>query len=253
MTLSSRPVLTLRLLLVLLASTTSMEAFHIFSPSRQMAPCLLRTPPRTCLAAKKNKKGKRGGKGFGEAPITSKKKEASSTTSSESFTPMPTKPEPSSTKAAVSQPNQQASSFQVESSRTQDRSDTTRESEMNMGQKALERMRREQAEKKDAELRRVKEIRDTDKMLQSSPEAAAIPEKVAMRMGKRMLPFVGIPLFGSMAAFVGFWYLSTYKNVEFQPGMVATTTIAILASGLLVRNNEGNGDAAGLLDVHLIF
>jgi Photosynthesis affected mutant 68 len=96
-------------------------------------------------------------------------------------------------------------------------------------------MRREQAEKKDAELRRVKEIRDTDKMLQSSPAAAAIPEKVAMRMGKRMLPFVGIPLFGSMGAFVAFWYFATYKNMEFQPGMVATTTIVILVSGLLVR------------------
>jgi hypothetical protein len=106
---------------------------------------------------------------------------------------------------------------------------------MNQGQIALERMRREQAEKKDAELRRVKEIRDTDKMLQSSPAAAAIPEKVAMRMGKRMLPFVGIPLFGSMGAFVAFWYFATYKNMEFQPGMVATTTIVILVSGLLVR------------------
>merc|ERR1712087_678026 len=54
-----------------------------------------------------------------------------------------------------------------------------------------------------------------------------------MRMGKRMLPFVGIPLFGSMAAFVAFWYFRTYKDVEFEPGVVAITTIVLLASGLL--------------------
>jgi hypothetical protein len=50
-----------------------------------------------------------------------------------------------------------------------------------------------------------------------------------------MLPFVGIPLFGGMGTFVAFWYLATYKNMEFQPAMVAFTTIAILVVGLLVR------------------
>jgi len=48
-----------------------------------------------------------------------------------------------------------------------------------------------------------------------------------------MLPFVGVPLFGGMGAFVAFWYFATYKNYEFQPALVAFSTIAILVVGLL--------------------
>jgi len=104
---------------------------------------------------------------------------------------------------------------------------------LNMGQQSLERMRQERAEQKDAELRKVKQIRETDQLLQEDRGAAAIPEKVAMRMGKRMLPFVGIPLFGVMGAFVTFWYFAVYKNLQFETGLVAATTIAILVAGLL--------------------
>ena len=70
-------------------------------------------------------------------------------------------------------------------------------------------------------------------MLQDSSEGAVIPEKVAQRMGNRMLTFVGVPLFGSMAAFVGFWYMATYRDMEFQPALVAASTIALLAVGLV--------------------
>jgi hypothetical protein len=72
---------------------------------------------------------------------------------------------------------------------TQDRPGTTRESEMNMGE-SLASMRREQAEKKDAELWRVKEIRDTDKMLHH-PDAAAIPKRWLCAWKRPF--FVGIP------------------------------------------------------------
>lgn len=108
-----------------------------------------------------------------------------------------------------------------------------REQTNNAGQKALQELRRQRAEEKDAELRKMVEMRRMDELAKETP--AVIPEKVAMRMGKRMLPFVGIPLFGGMGAFIAFWYLATYKNMEFQPAMVAFTTIAILAVGLLVR------------------
>jgi hypothetical protein len=66
---------------------------------------------------------------------------------------------------------------------------------------------------------------------------AAIPEKVATRMGQRMLPFVGAPLFLAMGTFVGFWYMATYRDLEFQPALVATSTILLLVVGLLVRTN----------------
>ena len=45
---------------------------------------------------------------------------------------------------------------------------------------------------------------------------------------------MGIPLFGSMASFVGFWYMAAYRDMEFQPAIVATVSFVFLAMGLLV-------------------
>ena len=109
------------------------------------------------------------------------------------------------------------------------------ESDMSQGKAALERMRRERAELRNQELLKVKEVQEVDAMLRESPEAAVIPEKVAQRMGKRMLPFVGVPLFGAMGSFVGFWYFATYRDQEFQPALVAAVSIGLLAVGLVVR------------------
>jgi hypothetical protein len=94
-------------------------------------------------------------------------------------------------------------------------------------------MRRVRAEEKDEQLRKVRDLVKTDEQLQEAP--AVIPERVAQRMGKRMLPFVGIPFIGGLSAFTSFWYLATYKNMEFQPMMVASSTIAILVFSFLVR------------------
>ena len=106
-------------------------------------------------------------------------------------------------------------------------------SSLNAGQKALFEMRRQRAEEKDAELRQVRDMLQADQQLQETP--AAIPEPVAQRMGKRMLPFVGLPLFLGMGTFVGFWYMATYQDLEFQPALVAASTVALLVVGLLVR------------------
>lgn len=103
---------------------------------------------------------------------------------------------------------------------------------MNPGQQALAQLRKDRAEKRDAELRAIRNVRSVDEFIRDDPTAASIPEKVALRMGSRMLSFVGIPLFGGMAAFVGFWYISTYKNVEIEPIVVAITTITLLVAGL---------------------
>lgn len=107
--------------------------------------------------------------------------------------------------------------------------------EENKGSQLLATLRSREAEKRDDELRKLRELRETDALLSSEEgaDAAAIPERVAQRMGRRMLPFVGVPLFGSAATFVGFWYLATYKDMEFQPALVATTSFVFLAIGLL--------------------
>jgi len=95
----------------------------------------------------------------------------------------------------------------------------------------LQEMRRKQVEKKDAKLRKMKVVREMDEAV--AEEAPAIPEKVAMRMGQRMIPFVGIPLFLASGSFVVFWYLATYKDIEFQPVSVAATTIGLLVISLI--------------------
>jgi Photosynthesis affected mutant 68 len=128
----------------------------------------------------------------------------------------------------------------------QEESQQQRPQSLNSGQAALEKMRRERAEAKDAELRKVREMLQADEQIRKRPSsgddsstattAAAIPEKVAIRMGKRMIPFVGIPLFLAMGTFVGFWYMATYRGLEFQPVLVAGSTIFLLFVGLLVRS-----------------
>lgn len=128
-------------------------------------------------------------------------------------------------------------SYNEESNRTVEKPSSSTKNEINQGQQALQELRRQRAEQKDEELRKMREIKSVDDYISQSPDAAVIPEKVAMRMGKRMLPFVGLPLFGGMGAFVAFWYLATYNNVEFEPSLVAFTTIGILALGLVVSGS----------------
>lgn len=101
------------------------------------------------------------------------------------------------------------------------------------GADALARLRQQKVEARNEELRSIRDLRNVDQQLVDSPDSAVIPERVAQRMGKRMLPFVGVPLFGVMGAFITFWYLATYKNYEFQPALVAFSTIGILGAGLL--------------------
>jgi hypothetical protein len=104
---------------------------------------------------------------------------------------------------------------------------------MTAGQKTLQKLREKRQAEKDDELRRVKNLQVQDTIFQTDVNAAVIPEKVAMRMGKRMLPFVAVPIFGGMATFVGFWYMATYQNQEYQPAVVAVTTIGLLVVGLI--------------------
>lgn len=231
---TTRSPSTLRLLVLLLVSTNACAFQPVGSPFSVSSTQLFMA----------KKKGNRSGKtkGFGDAPAP--KKQPTKTASSKNFTPVATAPEPKPIEGAMAAPN-----TQFDTSRTEDRPGAD---DMNQGKILLDNMRREKAEERDVQLRRVKEIRDTDKMLQTTPEAAAIPEKVAMRMGKRMLPFVGIPLFGSLGAFVSFWYFATYKDVEYQPAAVAATTIVLLATGLLgitysIVSSSWDEDEAGSL------
>jgi len=156
------------------------------------------------------------GKGFGDKPTPTKQKSKPTQTITSQDTSTTTATAPS----AYGQPA------------TKDASGTIQEE---TGSQLLKELRRQEAEKRDEELRKLRDLRNTDALLaEEGTAASAIPERVAQRMGKRMLPFVGIPLFGSFASFIGFWYLATQKDLEFQPAVVATTSFVFLAIGLLV-------------------
>ena len=164
----------------------------------------------------------KGGKGFGEPSAPVGKKSSPPATAAVEDKPA----------ASSSAPPVPATDYDKAADQATPLSTKAEEGpQLNAGQRALAQMRAERQGKKDEELRRIAEIRDMD--MQVKEEAAAIPERVAQRMGKRMLPFVGIPLFGGMGAFVGFWYFATYRDVEFEPIVVAGSTIALLAISLL--------------------
>lgn len=100
------------------------------------------------------------------------------------------------------------------------------------GAEALARLRQANVEQRNEELRSIRDLKNVDRQLLEAPNSAVIPEKVAQRMGKRMIPFVGLPLFGLTATFVTFWYMATYKDYEFQTTLVAFSTIGILVISL---------------------
>ena len=143
------------------------------------------------------------GKGFGDKTTTTKQ-----TSEKQSQSSLPSPQSSTSVETTVA-----TSSYGDET--TKDASGTITE---NTGSQLLRELRSKEAEKKDAELRKIIELRETDALLQEEgASASAIPERVAQRMGKRMLPFVGIPLFGSFASFIGkyiYKYMICIHNLQ---------------------------------------
>ena len=166
------------------------------------------------------------GKGFGDKPSMPTKQKSSPPVSSSS-------PASSSSVETTIAPSPSAGEGGEDDAPSSSKGDSA-------GSELLRQLRSREAEKRDAEIRKLRDLREADALLAEDAGAAVIPERVAQRMGSRMLPFVGIPLFGSFASFIGFWYLATYKDQEFQPAIVATTSIGFLVVGLLVRGGGGD-------------
>ena len=203
----------LLLLLLLFVSNINVNAFgttigrcHGHLKSFRSSGCFYTSSSSSALYAK-NKKNRKSGKGFGAAEQSQSKP------------------------VAVDTPVVESSSSSSSVSPTITTS--VQEPVKNAGQLALERLEAEERKKKDEELRRVREMRDVDQAVKGDVNAAVIPEKVAQRMTKRMLPFVGIPLFGVMGVFVTFWYLRVYKDMVFETSLVAVSTIGVLVVSLL--------------------
>ncbi|KAL3784106.1 hypothetical protein HJC23_012738 [Cyclotella cryptica] len=190
-------------MLVTAAIAASTQILIAISPVSAFSP----SPVARCRLSSRSSSLSASGKGFGEKTVPK------------------SKPKPASISPTPAE-------SQLKDSPTLDDSSipTTQE---NTGSALLAELRTRQAEQRNAELQKIANLRKTDEALLSDPSAAAIPERVAQRMGKRMLPFVGVPLLGSMASFVGFWYMATFRDMEFQPAVVATVSFVFLAVGLL--------------------
>jgi len=60
------------------------------------------------------------------------------------------------------------------------------------------------------------------------PTTGVMPEVVSQRMLKRVVPFAGLPVFGGLLTFVGFYYANTQLELDLPPQIVAFTTQALL-------------------------
>lgn len=85
------------------------------------------------------------------------------------------------------------------------------------------------------ELRRMEEDRERDRMEQYIVDEGlnVMPEVVGDRMLKRMIFFLGVPLFGGIAAFVAFIVAARNFDTVIKPTTVAATTQAIFALGVV--------------------
>jgi hypothetical protein len=61
-----------------------------------------------------------------------------------------------------------------------------------------------------------------------SPEAGVMPEVVSQRMLRRVVPFAGLPVFGSVVLFAGFYFANTQLELDLPPQIVAVATQALL-------------------------
>jgi len=60
------------------------------------------------------------------------------------------------------------------------------------------------------------------------PTVGVMPEVVSQRMLRRVVPFAGLPVFGGIVTFAGFYYANTQLELDLPPQIVAYATQALL-------------------------
>ncbi|CAM9428334.1 unnamed protein product [Discosporangium mesarthrocarpum] len=90
--------------------------------------------------------------------------------------------------------------------------------------KSIERMEKEQAERQEKQMQRVKDVISVKEATKDNPNAGVVPEVVANRMLKRMIPFFILPVVSGVGVFVSYFILAKKYDFEVQPTTVAITT-----------------------------
>mmetsp|Transcript_5268 Transcript_5268/g.10325 ORF Transcript_5268/g.10325 Transcript_5268/m.10325 type:complete len:264 (+) Transcript_5268:3-794(+) len=93
------------------------------------------------------------------------------------------------------------------------------------GRAALERLRQET--QSGAPSSRKMEL-TAEELEPLSPEAGVMPEVVSQRMLRRVVPFAGLPVFGSIVLFAGFYFANSQLGLDLPPQIVAYATQALL-------------------------
>ena len=84
------------------------------------------------------------------------------------------------------------------------------------GKAALERLRADAQAGASTPPRRKMEL-TPEELEPLSPEAGVMPEVVSERMLRRVVPFAGLPVFGSLLLFVGFYVANTQLDLDLPP------------------------------------
>jgi hypothetical protein len=100
--------------------------------------------------------------------------------------------------------------------------------ELARGRAALEAMRAESGSFVPGKAQRAPEALTPEELAPVDPTEGVMPEAVSQRMLGRVVPFAGVPVFGAMLVFVGFWYANTQLELDLPPMIVAYTTIPLL-------------------------
>lgn len=164
-----------------------------------------------CLAKKKKAKGS-GGKGFGAEPKPSP-------SSSQSRGP------PVATFAEkLGELEREAALADVDSQPADD----NREARLARGRAALEALRSESGTSAKPMTLSQKLVLTPEELAPMSPEEGVMPEVVSNRMLRRVVPFAGLPVAGSVVVFGGFYFANTQLGLDLPPSLVAYATQALL-------------------------
>ena len=197
--------LCLLLLQLLVCGTAAYRVPH-YQPLLRPDTVGSRCMPPICLA-KKKKGGGSGGKGFGAAP----------------------KPSPSQSRGppAATFAEQLEREAVLADADSQPRDDN-REAVLARGRAALEALRSESGTSAAPMTPSQKLVLTPEELAPISPEEGVMPEVVSNRMLRRVVPFAGLPVAGSVVLFGGFYFANTQLGLDLPPSIVAYSTQALL-------------------------
>lgn len=160
----------------------------------------------TASCSAKSKRSATAGRGFG-APSPQEPRSSKPTSSPPGVKAVPPSAQPTTLPSAA-----------IDDSRTASEA---------RGRAALDRLRQEGGSSASPPTER-KMVLTPEELEPVSPDAGVMPQAVSDRMLRRVVPFAGLPVAGSVVLFGGFWFANTQLGYDLPPSIVAYSTQALL-------------------------